>query len=1118
MDRSAHQDRPPPSRSEFDHDYSFYDHPSAGHFAQGHGDDPARRDHAVASGVGRAVAGAPTQTSSASTDPPMRLEQHATTASQGKRSADHFDDSRYSPEADDEPDIKDEEAGGSGSGGQTGGGGAEATGSGGANSAHARKNRATAAPPLKRGSACMLCRKRKLRCDGLRPKCGTCLRLSHECIYGDPATEKMQERTRELEDRIRKSGFVATRGSTFGGLVQAGTTSSSVEGSERAGHERNGSYAALNMLSADPSAGYPSPLLAQNASGPYPGYPSQPFPSQQQQQLDSPYLSFPPSGDPPRMHPHSPQAHLQGQQQQDPYGRPESEAFPLPPRGGNNGFLSRLPIPGDAAGTQSVSPGGLGGADTSSPVGPQAHLQSFPFPMNPTPQLADLINPQQYSPVGGVNLSPNASYSTPHQGFGNGANDAASSPVALSSQHHLSPSGYPSAPSSTANGPVSNTEGYAGLSLSSSGVRQPFDNQSALASPDRNVLSLGGGGTLGGIDDDALKKPKGEYGEVQTTWGGADLPDIDLMMELANIYFSTIHQHLPFLHRPRFLYTLRHPASLSSPPSLSLIFAVLAVAAAYHDSPTIRGLQNRWYTSARDKVEAAIQAGIKPAGGRVASLTVEMVQALCLLALLEMGQSDHQRAFLSIGQAVRIAAMLGLHRMDEDRLSERCGTSGDKRLRPPALHELPRDGVLLEECRRTMCAVFVLDRFEQGCVGWPSAISEADLRILLPCNEAAYENGICTSDDNPLWWPVGGLEVEDQEASKPGNEARRVGTFAWLCRAAWVGGRIQLETYRPSGPPAGGPWNKNVAMDPLFSASDMIEMDKLLDFVRSKLGQMAAMKASQHKGVDGPVIMILLLVNCLFVNLHHLRAATGLSQLPFDPTAPIFVGTAEYSMQRCWEAIHSLYEIVSQLAGYENAHTSLHRAKVNTFTSFVPYTLYCIAFPAKFAIGDWTALVNSRDRIENVPAHLSLSEIPRGDDVFPPSYFDQRLKMVDALCDAMERCGAVWPIGLRFASMVAGDRIRLAERTFERQHHHSTTTNSTPGGPSNRTQQQTPNMSQPPPQPMHPSQARPPPQHRHSSSSHLQQQQHPHQQQHGTTLRYQHDVNRSPPLDNNNGY
>jgi len=97
------------------------------------------------------------------------------------------------------------------------------------------------------------------------------------------------------------------------------------------------------------------------------------------------------------------------------------------------------------------------------------------------------------------------------------------------------------------------------------------------------------------------------------------------------------------------------------------------------------------------------------------------------------------------------------------------------------------------------CAVIVLDRFEQGCVGWPSAIAEPDLRILLPCDEALYESGICTSEDNPMWWPSGGLEAEDQETMKEGNERKRVGTFGWLCRVIWVGGRIQLETYRPSG-------------------------------------------------------------------------------------------------------------------------------------------------------------------------------------------------------------------------------------------------------------------------------------------------------------------------------
>lgn len=70
--------------------------------------------------------------------------------------------------------------------------------------------------------------------------------------------------------------------------------------------------------------------------------------------------------------------------------------------------------------------------------------------------------------------------------------------------------------------------------------------------------------------------------------------------------------------------------------------------------------------------------------------------------MVEMSASDHQRAFLSIGQAVRIAAMLGLHRMDEDRIANICGATSDRRLRPPALHSLPDDPVLLEECRRTM--------------------------------------------------------------------------------------------------------------------------------------------------------------------------------------------------------------------------------------------------------------------------------------------------------------------------------------------------------------------------------------------------------------------------------
>jgi len=33
--------------------------------------------------------------------------------------------------------------------------------------------------------ACILCRKRKLKCDGSKPSCGTCSRLGHDCTYDE---------------------------------------------------------------------------------------------------------------------------------------------------------------------------------------------------------------------------------------------------------------------------------------------------------------------------------------------------------------------------------------------------------------------------------------------------------------------------------------------------------------------------------------------------------------------------------------------------------------------------------------------------------------------------------------------------------------------------------------------------------------------------------------------------------------------------------------------------------------------------------------------------------------------------------------------------------------------
>lgn len=61
--------------------------------------------------------------------------------------------------------------------------------------------------PKAKRIACVLCRKRKLRCDGARPTCGTCKRLTHDCAYDEVRKKSGPKRgyVKLLEARLRMS-------------------------------------------------------------------------------------------------------------------------------------------------------------------------------------------------------------------------------------------------------------------------------------------------------------------------------------------------------------------------------------------------------------------------------------------------------------------------------------------------------------------------------------------------------------------------------------------------------------------------------------------------------------------------------------------------------------------------------------------------------------------------------------------------------------------------------------------------------------------------------------------------------------------------------------------------
>lgn len=135
-----------------------------------------------------------------------------------------------------------------------------------------------------------------------------------------------------------------------------------------------------------------------------------------------------------------------------------------------------------------------------------------------------------------------------------------------------------------------------------------------------------------------------------------DLPPMSAIAELVDIYFSTIHLSLPFIHPARFRSQFRH-GSHSSRPSLALVYAMLAITTPYSASSSLRQTSTYYYSRARAKMEDDLTADSKMGYGNsrspaVGSLTLDTVQCGVLLAIIEFGEADHQQAFMTAVRGV----------------------------------------------------------------------------------------------------------------------------------------------------------------------------------------------------------------------------------------------------------------------------------------------------------------------------------------------------------------------------------------------------------------------------------------------------------------------------------
>lgn len=76
-----------------------------------------------------------------------------------------------------------------------------------ANGADEGVNGGDSTVPKPKRIACIICRKRKLKCDGSKPSCSTCTRLGHNCAYDEVRRKSGPKRgyVKALEERLSES-------------------------------------------------------------------------------------------------------------------------------------------------------------------------------------------------------------------------------------------------------------------------------------------------------------------------------------------------------------------------------------------------------------------------------------------------------------------------------------------------------------------------------------------------------------------------------------------------------------------------------------------------------------------------------------------------------------------------------------------------------------------------------------------------------------------------------------------------------------------------------------------------------------------------------------------------
>lgn len=237
---------------------------------------------------------------------------------------------------------------------------------------------------------------------------------------------------------------------------------------------------------------------------------------------------------------------------------------------------------------------------------------------------------------------------------------------------------------------------------------------------------------------------------------------------LIDHYENTIHHWLPILSIKRLKQTAKALGDPTRGVVDVLVFVALEALVSHGEQPTSLPQSNPSYLKAKHG------SFIAESGG---TINIRLIQTIVLVALYELGHSIYPAAYLTIGQAVRLATMVGLYSQKDAK----------------QLFVEPETWTLCEEQRRTWWAIVMLDRYVQIYIignsslivtrvvvaGSPQLLMAApdpNPNDLLPCND----------DD----WTNGRIGFNEALFTRNFHSPSSVGHFARVCQAVHMFGKI----------------------------------------------------------------------------------------------------------------------------------------------------------------------------------------------------------------------------------------------------------------------------------------------------------------------------------------